>query len=113
MADNRVPELVADLEDQAVACLMSVLPMERQQAVEVSKKLSHHRTSNWGGQLIYFPKNLLGRVSERDLKIYKEFNGKNHVELARKYDLTVQHIYRIVKEVGMAERAKNQGDLFV
>ncbi len=37
MADNRVPELVADLEDQAVACLMSVLPMERQQAVEVSK----------------------------------------------------------------------------
>ena len=113
MADNRVPELVADLEDQAVACLMSVLPMERQQAVEVSKKLSHHLTSNWGGQLIYLPKNLLGRVSERDLKIYKEFNGKNHVELARKYDLTVQHIYRIVKEVGMAERAKNQGDLFV
>ena len=113
MADNRVPELVADLEDQAVACLMSVLPMERQQAVEVSKKLSHHLTSNWGGQLIYVPKNLLGRVSERDLKIYKEFNGKNHVELARKYDLTVQHIYRIVKEVGMAERAKNQGDLFV
>jgi putative bacteriophage transcriptional regulator len=56
-----VPELVADLEDQAVACLMSVLPMERQQAVEVSKKLSHHLTSNWGGQLIYFPKNLLGR----------------------------------------------------
>ena len=56
MADNRVPELVADLEDQAVACLMSVLPMERQQAVEVSKKLSHHLTSNWGGQLIYFPK---------------------------------------------------------
>lgn len=113
MADNRVPELVADLEDQAVACLMSVLPMERQQAVEVSKKLSHYLTSNWGGQLIYFPKNLLGRVSERDLKIYKEFNGKNHVELARKYDLTVQHIYRIVKEVGLAERAKNQGDLFV
>ena len=113
MADNRVPELVADLEDQAVACLMSVLPMERQQAVEVSKKLSHHLTSNWDGQLIYFPKNLLGRVSERDLKSYKEFNGKNHVELARKYDLTVQHIYRIVKEVGMAERAKNQGDLFV
>jgi len=35
------------------------------------------------------------------------------VELARKYDLTVQHIYRIVKEVGLAERAKNQGDLFV
>lgn len=63
--------------------------------------------------MIYFPKNLLGRVSERDMQIYKEFNGKNHVELARKYDLTVQHIYRIVKEVGMAERAKNQGDLFV
>lgn len=113
MADNRVPELVADLEDQAVACLMSVLPIKRQQAVEVSKKLSHHLTSNWGGQLIYFPKNLLGRVSERDMQIYKEFDGKNHAGLARKYGLTVQHVYRIVKEVGLAERAKNQGDLFV
>lgn len=112
MADNRVPELVADLEDQAVACLMSVLPMQRQQAVEVSKKLSHHLTSNWGGQLIYFPKNLLGRVSERDMQIYKEFDGKNHAGLARKYGLTVQHVYRIVKEVGMAERAKKQADLF-
>ncbi|HEZ0652844.1 TPA: Mor transcription activator family protein [Neisseria meningitidis] len=112
MADERVPELVADLEDQAVACLMSVLPIKRQQAVEVSKKLSRHLTGNWGGQLIYFPKNLLGRVSERDMRIYKEFDGKNHAELARRYDLTVQHVYRIVKEVGMAERAKNQADLF-
>ena len=38
MADNRVPELVADLEDQAVACLMSVLPMELGWAVDLFPK---------------------------------------------------------------------------
>lgn len=113
MADSRVPELVADLEDQAVACLMSVLPMDRQKAVEVSKKLTYHLTRNWGGQLIYFPKNHAGRITERDMQVYRDFNGKNHAELAVRYDLTVQHIYRIVKEVGMAERAKRQTDLFV
>ena len=46
------------------------------------------------------------------MQIYKEFDGKNHAGLARKYGLTVQHVYRIVKEVGMAERAKKQADLF-
>lgn len=112
MADNRVPELVADLEDQTAACLLSELKLERRQALGIAKKVARHITDNWGGQLIYIPKNHLGKVSERDMAIYREFNGRNHAALSRKYDLTVQQVYRIVKEVGMRERAKKQADLF-
>lgn len=112
MADERVPELVADLEDQTAACLMGELKLERRKAAEVAKKVARHITQNWGGQIIYIPKNLLGQISERDMQIYREFSGKNHAQLSRKYNLTVQQIYRIVKEVGIRERAKNQGDLF-
>lgn len=111
--DNRVPELVADLEAQTVACLTSILPMiDKQTATAVSKKLSQHLSNNWGGQLIYFPKNQGGKLDERDKQIYAEFNGKNHFELSKKYDLAVQQIYKIVKTVGQAELAKRQKGLF-
>lgn len=112
MADERVPELVADMEDQTAACLTRELKIERRRAAEIAKKVVRHITDNWGGQLIYIPKNLLGHVSERDMKIYQEFNGKNHGQLSKKYNLTEQHIYRIVKDVGIRETAKRQTDLF-
>ena len=112
MADDRVPELVADLEDQMAACLLSSLTIDRKEALAISKKVARHETDNWGGQLIYIPKNHLGKISERDLRVYAAFYGKNHAALAKLFDLTVQQIYKIVKEVGSVERAKNQGDLF-
>ena len=112
MADERVPELVADLEDQTTACLISVIKIDRQRAVAVAKMVARHITDNWGGQLIYIPKNHLGQIDERDMQVYREFDGRNHAQLAKKYNLTVQQIYRIVKEVGLRERAKNQMDLF-
>ena len=112
MADERVPELVTDLEDQMAACLLSELPIERKKALALSKKVARHITDNWGGQLIYIPKNHLGQLSERDMQVYRDFDGRNHAALVKKYHLTVQQIYKIVKEVGRRERAKNQGDLF-
>lgn len=112
MADERVPELVADLEDQTAACLIAELAMEKSRALEVAKKVARHITNNWGGQLIYIPKYHFGQLLERDRKLYEEFNGHNHAALSKKYNLTVQQVYRIVKEVGMRERAKNQSDLF-
>lgn len=112
MADNRIPELVADLEAQTATFLLSELNLDNQQAQIISKKLSRHITSNWGGQLIYIPKNQGGKLDERDQQIYAEFNGKNHFDLAKKYDLAVQQIYKIVKTVGQYEMAQRQRGLF-
>ncbi|PJO78225.1 transcriptional regulator [Neisseria brasiliensis] len=112
MADERVPELVADLEDQTAACLIAELAMEKSRALEVAKKVARHITDNWGGQLIYIPKNHIGKISERDMELYRAFNGKNHAELSRRFDLTVQQVYRIIREVGNKERARRQIALF-
>ncbi|MDK4544763.1 Mor transcription activator family protein [Kingella kingae] len=112
MADTRVPELVADLEAQAIACLMENVPtLDGQTATIISKKLSQHLSCNWGGQLIYFPKNQGGELDERDKQIYAEFDGKNHQELARKYNLAVQRIYKIIKAAAAHEMANRQGSL--
>lgn len=112
MADSRIPELIADLEAQATACLLSIAPVDRDMATQISKQLAQHLTNNWRGQIIYFPKNHGGTLDERDKQIYAEFNGKNHQQLAKKYDLAVQQVYKIVKAVGQAETAKRQQGLF-
>lgn len=112
MADSRIPELIADLEAQATACLLSIAPVDKSTAEQISKQLAQHLTNNWRGQIIYFPKNLGGALDERDKQIYAEFNGKNHQQLAKKYDLAVQQIYKIVKTVGQYEMAQRQRGLF-
>ena len=61
-----------------------------------------------GGQLIYFPKTRKRWLSDRDLSIYREFKGNNHVQLASKYNLSVPWIYKIIKEVTKDESARRQ-----
>lgn len=53
-----------------------------------------------GGVILYIPKNISVKTntSSRNKLIQKEFNGVNHFELAQKYGLSVQWIYKIVKE---------------
>lgn len=110
---DRTAELIADLADQLEAALLAQVPsLEKQDARMVSRHVSRYMAQHWGGQNLYFPKNYFGRLSARDQEIWEKFNGKNHVELAAEYDLTVQHIYRIVKEAAEYHQAKNQADLF-
>jgi Mor family transcriptional regulator len=66
---------------------------------------------HWGGQLLYFPKGESLHRSERDLKIYGEFNGSNQAELAQKYETSIQHVYRIIEAVRADEIARRQPEL--
>lgn len=112
MADERIPELVADLETHTAELLARELNIPKELAVMAGKKLSRHLTDNWGGQLIYIPKNHGGRLDERDRQIYAEFDGRNHQQLAKKYGLAVQQVYKIIKLARQADAAARQGGLF-
>ncbi|MDP8079929.1 Mor transcription activator family protein [Phocoenobacter skyensis] len=52
-----------------------------------------------GGLNFYFPKKYAKdcQNAERDRLIRKEFNGKNHRELAVKYGISLHWIYKILK----------------
>lgn len=62
--------------------------------------------------MIYIPKNLILLLSERDRKIFNEFNGTNYRELVRKYSVSMQWIYQIAKRVTKEEIARRQFDMF-
>lgn len=68
-------------------------------ADQVGTALADQLADNWGGQIVTFPKDHKYKLAMRDIEIYNEFNGRNHGELARRYQMTVRGIYKVIKRV--------------
>ncbi len=105
-------ELLVDLSEKIAYSLHKKMGISAGKADEIGIEISQQIARDWGGQIIYFTKNCQFLISEKHLAIYREFTGHNHRELAKKWNLTVPAIYRIVARIGRQERAKHQPDLF-
>ncbi len=77
-------------------------------AIVILDKLCNH----FGGFPVYLPKGKTLRAELQNLRIYSEFKGDNIEDLARKYKISVQHAYRVVKIMRHREIAKKQPSLF-
>lgn len=80
-------------------------------AAEIAKFTCDQLRQTFGGEQFYFPKGRELEVILKHHELYKEFSGTNHVALAKKYDMTVPHVYRIVKNVHKEEVDKRQPQL--
>ncbi|MFO1322211.1 MAG: Mor transcription activator family protein [Burkholderiales bacterium] len=58
-----------------------------------------------GGREFYLPRAVTLRASIRDVQIRREFNGRNLVELASRYQLTTAHVRKILKARTRSKRA--------
>lgn len=58
-----------------------------------------HIANEVGGEAIYFAKGLAMHVSSRDRELYAKFNGHNHRELAKLYDITVARVRQIIAAI--------------
>lgn len=109
---SKGPELLIDLTEHIAIALAELVSMESAKAQHVAKEVSDRMAAHWGGQNIYFPMGQSIKLSRRDRQIYDDFNGSNHSDLARKYGVSLQWIYKIVKAVRKEEIARRQGDMF-
>ncbi|OOF49984.1 hypothetical protein BKK54_07255 [Rodentibacter genomosp. 1] len=77
---------------------------------ELSSKALKTFQFKCGGLNLYIPKwKSSHQTSDRDKAIIEEFNGINHTELAKKYGLSVQWIYSILrKSKKKQEKAQNE-----
>jgi Mor transcription activator family len=71
---------------------------------------AEHLSDEIGGQMWYIAKSNAAS-GERNQRIYAEFNGRNHQQLAKKYNLTQMRIYQIVAAMQEDEFARRQGKL--
>lgn len=109
---SKAPELLSDLADHASAILNDLLDISPEVSVDFGHALAERMADHWGGQGVYFPQGLTLKLSKRYLKIYEEFTGFNHSELAMKYKVSVQWIYSIIKRVHKEQVALRQRDIF-
>lgn len=104
-------EVLVDIAEQVEERLVAI-GHDHEQANRMGWDIAQRLNDHWGGGNLYICKGIHYDISLRDQAIYQRFNGENHDWLATEYDLTVQHIYRILKRVGESERAKRQAGLF-
>jgi Mor family transcriptional regulator len=107
---SRGPEFLQDLREQAFMELRDS-GMQPGLAEDLANALARRMCAHWGGLILYFPKGDYFLRRERDLKIYREFNGSNQAELAQRYATSVQHIYRIIEWMRADEMARRQPEL--
>lgn len=103
---EQYPEILADLAGLALARAKEYLPAD--QAETLAFRLAEDVRHKYAGLLIYVPKGDAYERARRNSAIWREFNGRNHAELARKHGVGISVIYDIVA----AERARRQPALF-
>jgi len=88
--------------------------VDEPKAIEIAEALMERLRDNWGGQQIYIKKTDWGRgkIPQRDIEMYDKFNGHNHKQLAKEYDITLQRVYEIIKILHKIEVEKRQSSLF-
>ena len=109
---SKGPELLVDLAQHVAFTLAELVGLDEEKAEQAGREIANRMAAHWGGQNIYFPMGLTYKLSQRDQQIFDEFNGTNHSDLARKYGVSLQWIYKIVKTVRQEETARRQGDMF-
>jgi Mor family transcriptional regulator len=107
---SRGPEFLRDLEEQALLALREN-GVRAGLAEDLANSIARKMCQHWGGIIIYFPKGDYILRRERDLRIYAEFTGSNHAELAHRYDTSMQHIYRIIEWMRAEDLAQRQPQL--
>ena len=110
--NGEMPELLLDLADRTARILQDRIDIDQDLAAHVAAELARNIAESWGGQTIYVPQGLGMFAHERDEQIYKEFNGTNHAELARKYKISMQWVYSIIKKMRELKAREIQPGLF-
>lgn len=107
---SRGPEFLRDLEEQTLLALREH-GVQEGLAQDLANLVARKMCQHWGGLILYFPKGDYILRRERDLEIYRAFNGTNQGELAQRFDTSIQHIYRIIDWMRGEELARRQPEL--
>jgi Mor family transcriptional regulator len=105
------PEQLADIGNIIATCIAEhgiardrVGPV----AFEIVERIRHE----CGGTALYLARGKQYELTQREEQIWREFNGTNYYQLAKKYERTENQIRNIVKRARARDQAKRQNDMF-
>lgn len=78
----------------------------------LSLELVYAMSRQIGGMQVYFPRGEALDYLIRDMKIWRDFTGKNIPELVERYRVTYKTVYKAIRRMRKLEQRKYQLDLF-
>ncbi len=84
------------------------------EACKISHTLLAEQSVYCGGRYFYLPKLDALKKAIRDVELHRDWcdRGMQPDDLAKKYNISTTHVYRIIKEQQAYYRRKSQPDLF-
>ena len=76
----------------------ALIELPKEQRLSAALKVVEALATQYGGFQLYVPKIDSVKRVLRDKRVFEEFTGNNHEELARKHKTSPRHIYRILSE---------------
>lgn len=111
----QVPEKYPEILVEFCGLILPILTVEgiaNDKAEAITLAITDAIKSNFGGSLLYIGKGRDMELTERDMALWAEYNGKNKDELLRKYDISEVWFYKIIKRAKRLDIKKRQVDLF-
>lgn len=103
-------ELLLDLRDH-VAEVLTKASLPDGVANGIALDVAVRVADNWGGQSIYIPMDMAMKMCTRNSEIFAAYTGDNIYNLVKRFGLSRQTIYRIIRDE-RARRAPKQASLF-
>jgi len=110
--DRKSPEFLFDLAEHIAALFERCGGLSGEKATDLAWDTAEYMAAHWGGLNIYFPKGTHIYKSRRARQIWEQFNGRNHDDLARKHDVSVQWVYTLIRKMQAEETRLRQQSLF-
>ncbi|MFI8017644.1 Mor transcription activator family protein [Serratia marcescens] len=105
-------ELMKGVADAVVHVLLHQARLPQQEAQSVASALVERLTFAWGNSTIQIPKGQRYINLQRYRRIFDEFTGDNHSQLAKKFECSIQWIYAVVKRMRQDYINRHQADMF-
>ena len=109
--ESKYPEILVDLRDNLTEILIEG-GAEPIQAKDFAFAAAEKIRKKWQGLAVYIPKGRDWELSQRDMEIWRRFNGDNRHLLCREFEITEQRLYQIVARVRAEEIERRQLKLF-
>ena len=112
--DKQGTEFLMGMTAQLAECLVKAGVSEEVENKSAWDAVDHIRKEH-GGLNVYIPKGKSLNAVLQQMKIFEECTGNNLPDLAKKYDYSIQHVYRVYKQILQQKRENNdlpQADMF-
>ena len=93
---GKFSEALEGILSQISLAFVKELKMDPEQARKAAEVAVEMIRENAGGGVLYVAKGHLWAITETHRRIYSRFNGSNHFQLAKEFNLTERQIYAIV-----------------